>query len=96
MEALIKIFTYLQNTDRPYRFESDDSGFHLSIVDRKVYPRCWVDNESEGNVKIIEESSDHFLNRELPTLKKDWRQRFEGETIEELVNDFNTNYDYAI
>jgi len=92
MKKLIKIFENLKSTDTAYRFEYDDSGYHLSLINRQIYPRCWVDNSNDDNNEILIESAENFLHRELPTLEKDWHQRFSGETIEELITDFNTKF----
>jgi len=89
MLELIKILNNLEDSDAAYRFEYDDSGYHLSIIDRKSYPRVWVDNSNDEHYQIIAESPENFLQRELPSLEKDWYKRFSADTIDELIKSYN-------
>jgi hypothetical protein len=73
-----------------FRFENDEEGFYLSIIDRKKYPRVWVDNDKEG-AEIIAETVDNIINRAIPA-EKDWEERFFGETINECLAEYNKWY----
>ena len=89
MVKLIDIFNKLERTDTAFRFECDDSGYHLTLIDRSVYPRCWIDNANSGQSIIIVETPENFLHRELPTMEKDWNKRYSDDTIEGLINLYN-------
>ncbi len=71
-----------------FRFENCEDGFYLSIIDRRQFPRIWQDNARDGKVEIIAETTEHMINRIIPS-EKDWEQRFFGETIEECMEEFN-------
>lgn len=73
-----------------FRFENDEEGFYLSIIDRKKYPRVWVDNDKEGT-EIIAETVDNIINRTIPA-EKDWEERFFGKTINDCLAEYNKWY----
>jgi hypothetical protein len=70
-----------------FRFENDEEGYYLSIIDRKKYPRVWFDNAKDGDV-VIAETPENIINKVIPS-EKDWEQRFFGKTIDECMDEFN-------
>jgi hypothetical protein len=68
-----------------FRLESGDDQLHLSIIDRKVYPRIWQDVAKDNEPVIIAESVDNILHKASPLAEKDWIIRFEADTIDELL-----------
>lgn len=63
--------------------------FYLTIVDRSKYPRLWIDNFTDNEFTVIEESTNHLLARNNPMLEKDWIIRFEGVDFHSLVKQYN-------
>jgi len=78
------VLSRLHNGEYHFRFEDDESGFYLSIIDRKVYPRVWADNFQDGKIEIIAETSDNILNRTV-LAEKDWSERWFGESVDECL-----------
>lgn len=72
-----------------FRLEDDEEGFHLSIINRQVYPRVWADNFADGKIEVIAESAENILNRTVAISEKDWNERFFGETLEEVFSELD-------
>jgi len=79
----------LQTTDCRIENETTSDEVYLTIVDRKLFPRLWIDNDLDG-AKTIAESVDHLLLKNNPLLEKDWTVRFIGDSIEDCINQYNT------
>lgn len=71
-----------------FRFENDEEGYYLSIIDRQKYPRIWADNMEDGTVEVLAETTDHLINRTVVG-GPDWTVRLFGETIEKLMEEFD-------
>jgi hypothetical protein len=82
------LFTLLHKREVFFRFENDEEGFHLSIIDRAKYPRIWVDNSQDNEETIIAETLDNIINK-ATIGDKDWLVRLSGKTIEEVYSAFN-------
>jgi len=82
--VLCDVLSRLHNAEYHFRFEDDESGFYLSIINRKVYPRVWADNFQDGQIEIIAETSDNILNRTV-LAEKDWSERWFGESVDECL-----------
>jgi hypothetical protein len=82
------LFELLHKREVFFRFENDEDGYILSIIDRSGYPRVWADNFRDGQMRIIAESADNTINRTVMG-EKDWIARFTVETIEQCVVEFN-------
>lgn len=78
------ILEVLREKEIYFRLESDEDGFYLSIIDRKVYPRIWADKFQDGKIEIIAESVDNIINKTI-LAEKDWSERFTGETINDCI-----------
>lgn len=79
-----EIFTFLNDREIFFRFENDEDGYYLSIIDRKQYPRVWADKMREGKVEMLAETTDSLISR-TTIGDKDWTHRFDDQTIEGLV-----------
>jgi hypothetical protein len=84
---LDELFTHLHYHETCFRFENDDDGYWLTIIDRSKYPRLWVDNFHDRQEAVIAESIDNLINKTILT-EIDWQIRFFGETIEECINEY--------
>lgn len=69
------------------RIENDEEGYYLSVIDRKVYPRVWVDNFKNDKDKIITESTEHLIQRSISGSDKDWIVRFNGKQLQECIEE---------
>lgn len=70
--------------------EPETNEVYLTIVDRKGYPRLWIDNDMCGT-EIIAETVENILLKNNPFLEKDWEIRFSGSNLTECINQYN-NY----
>ena len=84
----IDAFDEIHKMGYHFRFEDDEEGFYLSIINREEYPRIWVDNFAAGKNDIISETPDHVLERSV-LAEKDWSERFFGETIDDCLYKLN-------
>lgn len=87
--SLQDFFEYFNQEEIFFRFENDETGFYLSIISRKVYPRIWADNAHLRTV--ICESTENIINRTVLG-EIDWKERYSGETIKELLADLKQHY----
>ncbi len=67
-----------------FRLEDDEEGYYLSIINRQLYPRIWVDNFQDNAGTIIAETPDNLLNRTI-LFSKDWSERWFGRSINECL-----------
>lgn len=81
---LTLLFEVLHKKEIFFRFENDEEGFYLSIIDRQHYPRIWADNFQDAPKGIIAESVENVINRTV-LAEKDWELRLFGKTIEDLL-----------
>ena len=79
----------LRRKDYFFRLENDETGYYLSIIDRKIYPRLWADNFQDNQECIICESADNMINRTV-LAEKDWLVRFFGDTIDECISELHS------
>jgi hypothetical protein len=84
---IIELFKKLHYHETCFRFENDDDGYWLTIIDRSKYPRLWVDNFHDRQEAVIAESIDNLIEKTMLT-EKDWQVRFFGETIEECIAEY--------
>lgn len=80
-----KLFEKLHEKEIFFRFENDEFGFYISIIDRMSYPRVWVDNDNSRLCgKILTESTESNVKKStMPGV--DWEERFHSETIDGLI-----------
>lgn len=83
LEDILKV---LHDREIFFRFENDEEGYYLSIIDRQQYPRIWADNDKNCKTKIIAETIEHVIDKTV-LAEKDWEERFFGKTIRELIID---------
>jgi len=69
-----------------FRIENDEELIYLSIIDRTIYPRVWTDSFKDHSATIITESATNLLERSVSGSEIDWLVRFNGETIQDCVN----------
>ena len=62
------IFNWLHQKEVFFRFENNEDGFYLSIIDRKTYPRVWADNFQDNKIEVIAESADNIAQPEFNIL----------------------------
>jgi hypothetical protein len=85
--TLTELFERLHYHEVCFRFENDDDGYYLTIIDRSKYPRLWVDNFNDRQEAVIAESIDNLINKTILT-EVDWQVRLFGETIEGCIAEF--------
>lgn len=86
---LCDVLERLHKAEIFFRMEDDEEGYYISIINRQIYPRVWVDNFANEDVEVICESAENILNRTVAISEKDWSERFFGETIDEVVKKVN-------
>jgi len=82
------LFELLNKREVFFRFENDEDGYHLSIIDRQIYPRIWADNSRDSKESIIAETPDNILEKAMIG-GKDWTVRLFGKTIQDCIDEFN-------
>ena len=86
---LCDVLERLHKAEIFFRMEDAEEGYYISIINRQIYPRVWVDNFANEDVEVICESAENILNRTVAKSEKDWSERFFGETIDEVVKKVN-------
>lgn len=76
------IFEQLKEKNLNYRFETNDEEYRLSIINRQIYPRVWIDDFKNGATIIVE--TDQNLQERILMSDVDWIVRFSG-TLDEIV-----------
>ena len=82
---LPELFNELHQCEMYFRFENNDDGYILSIIDRKIYPRVWADNFQDQQITVITETPENIINKTV-LAGKDWTERFYGESIIECIS----------
>lgn len=87
LTLLVNFFNKCKKEEVYFRFENDEDGYYLCIINRQVFPRVWADNLNDS-ATIISESEESLINRTVLG-EIDWKHRFSGTSLQDCINQFN-------
>lgn len=87
LTLLVNFFNKCKKEEVYFRFENDEDGYYLCIINRQIFPRVWADNLNDS-ATIIAESEESLINRTVLG-EIDWKHRFSGTSLQDCINQFN-------